>query len=84
MFAVINMKESDEAKRMLADLDAMPKTEHIINRHSVGIMGPRTLAQVRTFLGIPTPDLSKVNTDEEEKKYSVKKENREEGIGKKE
>jgi adenylate cyclase len=73
MFAVINMKDSDEAKRILADLDAMPKTEHIINRHCVGIMGPRTLTQVRTFLGTPTPDLSKVNTDEEEKKYSVKK-----------
>jgi adenylate cyclase len=32
--------------------------------------GPKTLAEVRARLGIPIPDMSKVNTDEE-KKYKI-------------
>jgi adenylate cyclase len=32
---------------------------------------PRTLAEVRKILGIPTPDLSKVDTNAEEKKYKI-------------
>lgn len=35
-----------------------------------GEKGPTSIAQVRRVLGIPTPDLANVNTDEEEKKYS--------------
>jgi adenylate cyclase len=37
----------------------------------VNVAGPKTLAEVRTLLGIPTPDLDKVETDEEEKKYKI-------------
>jgi len=33
--------------------------------------GPKTLAEVRALLGIEPPDISKVNTDEEEKKYKI-------------
>ncbi|MDR1142960.1 MAG: HAMP domain-containing protein [Spirochaetaceae bacterium] len=33
--------------------------------------GPGTLAEVRTLLGIPAPDISKVDTDAEEKKYKI-------------
>jgi adenylate cyclase len=33
--------------------------------------GPKTLEEVRTLLGIPTPDLNKVDTDAEEKKYKI-------------
>jgi adenylate cyclase len=33
--------------------------------------GPKTLAELRSLLGIPTPDISKVNTNEEEKKYKI-------------
>jgi adenylate cyclase len=33
--------------------------------------GPKTLAEVRTRLGIPTPDMSKVDTDAEETKYKI-------------
>jgi adenylate cyclase len=33
--------------------------------------GPKTLAEVRTLLGIPTPDISKVDTNEEETKYKI-------------
>jgi adenylate cyclase len=33
--------------------------------------GPRTLAEVRSLLGIPAPDISKVDLDAEEKKYKI-------------
>jgi adenylate cyclase len=33
--------------------------------------GPKTLGEVRTLLGIPTPDISKVDTDAEEQKYKI-------------
>jgi adenylate cyclase len=33
--------------------------------------GPKTLEEVRTLLGIPTPDLNKVDTDAEETKYKI-------------
>jgi adenylate cyclase len=33
--------------------------------------GPKTLEEVRTLLGIPAPDLNKVDTDAEEKKYKI-------------
>jgi len=32
---------------------------------------PQTLAEVRTLLGIPTPDISKADTNAEEKKYKI-------------
>ena len=37
-----------------------------------GEKGPKTMAQVRSVLGIVTPDLTKVDVDAEEKKYSIK------------
>jgi hypothetical protein len=33
--------------------------------------GPQTLAEVRGLLGIEPPDLSKVDTGAEEKKYKI-------------
>jgi adenylate cyclase len=33
--------------------------------------GPKTLAEVRSILGIPAPDITKVNTDAEEQKYKI-------------
>jgi adenylate cyclase len=41
----------------------------IVNMKNVS--GPKTLAEVRILLGIPTPELNKVETDEEEKKYKI-------------
>ena len=35
------------------------------------IRGPGSLAEVRRFLGIPAPDLSKVNVNAEEQKYKI-------------
>ena len=37
-----------------------------------GASGPQTLAEVRTLLDIEPPDLNKVNTNEDEKKYKIK------------
>jgi adenylate cyclase len=42
----------------------------VINHVSV-TAGPRTLAEVRKLLDITPPDISKVNLDEEEKKYKI-------------
>ena len=36
----------------------------------INVAGPKTLSEVRSLLGIPAPDLSKVVTDEE-KKYKI-------------
>jgi len=41
----------------------------VVNFHDVE--GPKTLAEVRSLLGIDPPDISKVNTDAEEKKYKI-------------
>ncbi|MDR0410684.1 MAG: HAMP domain-containing protein [Treponema sp.] len=71
MFAVVNMEDPDEIENMLKLLDAMPKNIRRITRRCVGANGPQTLAEVRALLGVATPDLSKVNTDEEEKKYKI-------------
>jgi adenylate cyclase len=71
MFAVVNLADPDEAEDLLRCLDAMPKNIPKITRRCVGPEGPQTLAEVRSLLGIATPDLRKVNTDEEEKKYTI-------------
>ncbi|MHB9292835.1 adenylate cyclase [Hollandina sp. SP2] len=71
MFAVVNMADPDETEDLLRCLDGIPKNIPKITRRCVGPEGPQTLAEVRSLLGIATPDLSKVNTDEEEKKYTI-------------
>jgi adenylate cyclase len=73
MFAVINISDSQEAEDLLLASEKIPKTISSIARQCIGPDGPKTLAAVRTMLGIPAPDLSKVNTDEDERKYQVKK-----------
>ncbi|MBQ0167634.1 MAG: HAMP domain-containing protein [Treponema sp.] len=41
----------------------------VVNR--IGAPGPKTMAEVRKLLKVDAPDLSGVNTDEEEKKYKI-------------
>jgi len=36
-----------------------------------GVKGPKNLSQIRKVLGIPTPDFSKVDVNEDEKKYKI-------------
>jgi adenylate cyclase len=42
----------------------------VVNLRDAG-GGPKTLLEVRDLLGIPAPDISKVDTDAEEKKYKI-------------
>ncbi|GHU08963.1 adenylate/guanylate cyclase domain-containing protein [Spirochaetia bacterium] len=72
IFAVINTADPIEGMGLLHELDRIPRTIPEVSRRCIGPEGPQNLAELRTLLGIPTPDLSKVNTDEEEKKYKVK------------
>jgi adenylate cyclase len=72
IFTVINVKLREDADEILADLEKVPNTFRGICECYIGEGGPKTLANVRTLIGIPTPDLSLANTDEEEKKYKLK------------
>jgi adenylate cyclase len=71
MFAVVNMYEGEELNRVFEDLKHVSKINTDIGRRCLGNKGPQTLAELRTLLRIPAPDLSGVNVDEEEKKYKV-------------
>ena len=71
MFAVVNIRDAEDAKEMLKQLAEIPKNDIRLCRQCIGPMGPKTVAELRTLLDIPTPDLSAVNVDEEEKKYKV-------------
>jgi adenylate cyclase len=72
MFAVVNIR-GEGAEALLADLGRVPKTDPAVCRRVIGSEGPGTLAELRRLLDIPAPDLSMVNTGEEEKKYKVSK-----------
>jgi hypothetical protein len=72
MFAVVNIR-GEEAYSLLADLGKIPKTDPAVCRRFVGPEGPGTLAELRKLLDIPAPDLSRIDTVEEEKKYKVSK-----------
>jgi adenylate cyclase len=71
IFAVINLRDSKEAEDLLLTSEKIPKTISDIARQCIGAEGPKTMDDVRSMLGIPAPDLSKVNTDEDERKYTV-------------
>ncbi|MCQ2582941.1 MAG: adenylate/guanylate cyclase domain-containing protein [Treponema sp.] len=43
--------------------------------NAVGVKGPASIYDLRDFLGVQNPDLSKVDTDEEEKKYQLQNSN---------
>jgi adenylate cyclase len=72
MFAVINLRSKTEAEDLLRSCEEIPKTVSSIARQCIGAEGPTTLEAVRKLLDIPAPDLSKVHTDEDERKYHVK------------
>jgi adenylate cyclase len=72
MFTVINVKTKEDADAILADLEKIPDTFRRICEHYIGEDGPKTFDDIRTLIGIPTPDLSTVNMDKEEKKYKLK------------
>ncbi len=63
----VTVKGKEKPVSMYAVVN-MPKATDI---PGAGPNGPKTMAEVRQMLGIPTPDYAKVNLDEEEKKYKI-------------
>ena len=61
----VTVKGKAEPVKMYAVIN-IPKATDI---KGAGMNGPKTIEEVRTMLGIPTPDILKVDTDAEEKKY---------------
>jgi adenylate cyclase len=47
VFSVVNMRDEDQATRILKDLESIPKTSPLISRRCVGPSGPHTMAEVR-------------------------------------
>lgn len=63
----VTVKGKEKPLRMFAVIN-MPAEDGI---PGAGAKGPKSLAQIRRVLGIPTPDFAKVNLDEDEKKYKI-------------
>jgi adenylate cyclase len=60
----VQVKGKEKPVRMFAVVNFRAKDGEAVE-------GPKTLAEVRELLGIPTPDLSTVDTGVEEKKYKI-------------
>jgi adenylate cyclase len=71
MFAVVNVKQGVENDWLFTALGRISGLDMEICRRFIGPDGPQTLAELRTLLGIPAPDLSKVDVSGEEKKYKL-------------
>ena len=63
----VTVKGKEKPVNMYAVVN-MPQATDI---PGAGPDGPKTMAEVRELLGIPTPDYARVNLDEEEKKYKI-------------
>ena len=68
----VTVKGKSAPLRMFAVIN-MPEETGI---PGAGEKGPKTLAQIRAKLGIPTPDLNKVDVNEDEKKYNIQAQNK--------
>jgi adenylate cyclase len=72
LFALINVRDPDEEKQLLEDLEKLdPKIDMGEAHRLIGPQGPQTLEELRSLGGLSTPDLSKVNLDEREQKFTV-------------
>ena len=63
----VTVKGKEKPLKMYAVIN-MPAEDDI---PCAGAKGPKSLSQIRTALGIPTPDFAKVNLNEDEKKYKI-------------
>lgn len=68
-YGVVNMPNFDIEKFFKTGEPDFVADEDCVK--AVGPKGPRTLAQVREMLGIPTPDFGGVNLDAEENKVTI-------------
>lgn len=72
LFALINVRDSDEEKQLLEALEKLDPKIDIREAHRlIGPRGPQTLEELRSLSGLAVPDLSKVNLDEREQKFTV-------------
>jgi adenylate cyclase len=72
LFALINVGDPDEEKQLLEDLEKLdPKIDMREAHRLIGSKGPQTLEELRSLGGLTAPDLSKVNLDEREQKFTV-------------
>ncbi|MDR2480714.1 MAG: adenylate/guanylate cyclase domain-containing protein [Spirochaetaceae bacterium] len=71
IYAVINMCEGERLNETLAQLEKLSHTDREIVLACIGPSGPQTIEELRALLDIPKPDLTNINLEEEEKKYSV-------------
>jgi adenylate cyclase len=69
LFAVVNLRDLGQIKRLFAELEGVPGIDMALAGRFVGPRGPHTLRELRSLLDIDEPDLSKVVTDE--KKFKV-------------
>jgi adenylate cyclase len=70
MFTIINAR-GEESEWLFKTLSTIEGIDMPTARRVIGPQGPHTLADLRKLLHIPTPDLSKVDTSDEEKKYRL-------------
>ena len=63
----VTVKGKEKPVKIFAVVN-MPRATDI---PGAGPEGPKNMAEVRTLLGIPTPDFTKVNVNEDEKKFKI-------------
>jgi hypothetical protein len=72
LFALINVRDPDEEKQLFKNLEELdPKIDMTEAHRLIGPEGPQTLEELRSLTGLSAPDLSKVNLDEREQKFTV-------------
>ncbi|MDR1212263.1 MAG: adenylate/guanylate cyclase domain-containing protein [Spirochaetaceae bacterium] len=71
IFAVINMKDEAESARLMEDAEKIPKMNPALARLCIGPGGPRSLAKLRSLLGIPDPAPDAFRDGWAEKKYRL-------------
>jgi adenylate cyclase len=69
LFAVINLRNPGQVKRLFAELERIPRIDMTVARRFAGTGGPHTLGELRSRLDIEEPDLSRAVTDE--KKFKI-------------
>jgi adenylate cyclase len=71
IFAVINIRSQIEGENTLKLLEQILGIDTQLAKTCIGKDGPQTLSDLRTLLDISTPDLTKVDTGGDEKKYAL-------------
>ncbi|MDR0909786.1 MAG: adenylate/guanylate cyclase domain-containing protein [Spirochaetaceae bacterium] len=71
MYALVNVIDKKEYVWLVKTLSSLPNIDIDRAEKYVGPWGPRSLAELRALIEIPKPDLSKIDTANEEIKYRL-------------